>query len=221
MQINLKTLVRLFFLVLIFGLWLTGKITLWSIFLLTGLLATPFLGRIYCGWICPVFTSLDIFAPLLKKPLLKKYGNFLDNKVFKVLIFFLFILLFFLTRKLDFSVPFFIMLIPVGLLFTFLFGSARWHHICPFGTIFSLPARFAKYGYSFSNQGCSKCGLCIKNCENNCLHFDKNRNLYIEKKHCLVCGKCEAVCKQKNISFSKLNQSTKIITETEQGGTTL
>jgi len=220
MNRNLRTFVRLFFLVLIFTLWLTEKISFWSVLLIAGLLTAPIWGRIYCGWVCPVFTTLDIIKPILKKPILNKYANFLENKVLKTLIFIIFLLTFFFTKKLDLSVPFFIMLIPIGLLITALFGTAKWHHMCPFGTIFSLPARFAKYGYTFTSQDCIKCGLCVKKCENSCLTFNKEKSLNIEKQHCLVCGKCRAACKENNISFDKLIK-LKETNGKEQGGAAL
>lgn len=203
MKSNTRTFVRLFFLFLIFILWIMNKIEIWLVFLLAGLLIIPFFGRIYCGWICPVFTTLDIFSPILKKPVLHKFNNF-ENRFLKVVIFIIFLLMFILIKRLDLSIPFFILLIPIGLLITVLFGSAQWHRMCPFGTIFSLLGRFSTKGYNFISDDCSKCGLCAKKCENNCLVFREGKTLYIERKHCLVCGKCKEACPQDNISFVKL-----------------
>jgi len=206
MRINLRTIVRLLFLFLIFTLWFINKIEVWLFVLLGGLLITPFLGRVYCGWICPVFTSIDIFSPLIKKPKLQKYNQYFQNKVFKAGIFIFFLLLFFIIKKFDLSVPFFILLIPLGILITVLFGSPQWHRICPFGIIFSLPARFARKGYSLISQDCAKCGLCVKKCPNSCLIFGENRSLNFGREHCLSCGKCKDACPQANISFTKVKQ---------------
>jgi len=217
MKNNTRSYVRVFFLLAIFALWQTNKIEFWLVVLLAGMVATPFLGRVYCGWVCPIFTTLDIFSPIIKSPLLKKYNRYFENRFFKITIFILFLIAFFLTKKLDFAVPFFILLIPLGLLVTVLFGSAKWHGICPFGTIFNIPARFSTQGYQLISQDCSKCGLCIKKCENNCRVFGAGKTINNEKKNCLICGKCKDVCPQDNILYGKLHQSK----SSNQGGAVL
>jgi len=201
---NLRSIIRIFFLILIFTLWSINKIEVWLFILLAGLLITPFMGRVYCGWICPIFTSIDIFSPIIKEKKLQKYNKYFQKMVFKVVIFMMFLVVFFLTKKLDLAVPFFILLIPIGLLIAVLFGSSQWHHICPFGIIFSLPARFATKGYNLISRDCSKCGLCVNKCANSCLILGKNRPLYFGREHCLSCGKCKDSCPQNNISFGKL-----------------
>lgn len=208
-KINIKSLVRFFFLFLIFILWIFNKIKIWLVLLLIGLLITPFWGRLYCGWVCPIFTTRDIFAPLMKKPMLSKYNYVLENKFLKAIIFIIFILIFFVINKFNLGIPFFILLIPLGLFVTALFGSTKWHRICPFGTIFSLPARFASKGYEVISEDCSKCGLCVKNCVNDCLVFKKDGSIVNDKKDCLACGKCREICPQKNISFQGLENKSK------------
>jgi len=212
MKMDVRSLVRLISLFLIFSLWFTGKIEFWMIFLVIGLVLMPFWGRIYCGWICPIFTTLDICAPLHNKPLLVKYSKYLERKTVKIVGFVIFLVAFLLIKKLNLSVPFFILLIPVGLIFAVLFGAVQWHRICPFGTIFNFLARFSQKGYLFKSQDCLKCGLCVKKCANSCLQFKKDRTLIIDKQHCLACGICQTVCPENNIYFGKIkltpNQDT-------------
>lgn len=190
----------LFFLILIFALWYTGKIQLWLLVLGTGLVITPFVGRIYCGWLCPITTSLRLM-PTNKKPTAAKYAGILQKTNLKILLFLGFAFLFVLVRRTDFFIPFFILLIPVAYVFTLFFGESSWHRICPFGTIFSLLSSKPRKKFDFSSQDCSYCGLCQKACPNNCLHAVKNSGLTLDHSQCLACGSCEDACPQQNIVF--------------------
>jgi polyferredoxin len=188
---------------------------MWLFIILASLILIPFLGRVYCGWICPVYTSLDLLQPVFKYSLTGKYAGLVHSKKVKTVLFVLFVSLFIVLKKVEFSVPFFILLIPIALVFALFIGTVQWHRICPFGTIFTLLASSPKKGYTFTSYDCLKCGLCARNCSSNCLTVSEK--LSKDHKYCLSCGKCLEVCPQKNIGFGTLAGNTKAIEkQTEQ-----
>ncbi|PKM88944.1 MAG: hypothetical protein CVU87_06305 [Firmicutes bacterium HGW-Firmicutes-12] len=195
-----RTLLGIFFLLLLIVLWLTGLIKVWMIIMILAIAVTPLWGRLYCGFICPVATSLNLASLLLDKKRNKnKIG--LNSKWVKYLALLIFIAGFVAINKTQFFVPVFILLIPLAFIVVFLFGEAFWHRICPFGTIFGFLARFSKYRYDFLSQTCSRCGLCEKNCKAACLTVGDTLN--IDAQECLYCGKCEQVCPENNIIYGK------------------
>jgi len=204
MKLNLRNGIRIFFFFLIFILWFTGRIGMWGPLLLLGLLATPIWGRIYCGWVCPIATSIDILKPFLPKPPLAKRKDLLLDKKVRTIIFLISFLLLITFNKIGFVIPFFIFLIPVGIIFTLLFGEACWHRNCFFGTVYSWFAGISRKGYTFNDQNCSRCGLCKRICPNECIIENTEQELQIEKKHCLVCGKCREACQTDNIEYRTL-----------------
>lgn len=173
---------------------------MWGQFLGISLLLIPLWGRIYCGWICPISTTIDIMHPFLKKPLVKINKDIFLNRYLQGLFTIIYVIVLVTFIKTRFVVPFFIFLIPVGLIVTYIFGEVFWHRFCFFGIIYSWIGQFARRGYYLEADNCISCKSCIKGCPSGCI-VDDNSDYYIINKHCLSCGKCKDSCPTNSIQY--------------------
>jgi len=198
---NIRLFVRIFFLGLILYLWYIGKTDIWGPLVFLGLLATPLFGRLYCGWLCPVSTSIDLIRPALPEPPLQKYvPQMLDKKVNAVLfLLMLGYIIFFI--KTNWGIPFFILMIPFGIILTFFFSESCAHRNCLVGIIYSWLARFSRKTYRSNTETCALCLHCITVCPTNCLDLVAGDRIKTDKKNCLCCGKCVSVCPKNAIAY--------------------
>ncbi|WP_419727176.1 EFR1 family ferrodoxin [Terrisporobacter petrolearius] len=64
---------------------------------------------------------------------------------------------------------------------------------------FSVMSRFM--GKSFSvDDNCIKCGICVKNCPENNIYFDKDKNIRFSNK-CMLCCRCIHNCPKNAINY--------------------
>lgn len=205
MKSDPKNIVRVFFLVLIFALWFLGMPDKWGPFLMLGLLTTPVWGRLYCGYVCPISTSVDILGTFLPaKAAVPEHRIAASNPKVVAASFFVSLFLLIVFIKTNFFIPFFIFMIPAGIIVTYLFGEVCWHRNCFFGTVFSWLGSFSRKGYVLKEAQCGNCGSCSETCPAGCLVINSDNQVNIDKKHCLVCGKCREACPQANIVYDKL-----------------
>lgn len=202
MKFNLRNCIRLFFLLLIFVLWFNGRIHIWGPLLGIGLIFIPFLGRVYCGWVCPVSTAITLSKPTLPRPVWGEYNKLLFNTNVRLLALIISVVLIVVFNKTNFIIPFFILLIPVGVIVTLLFGEAAWHRICFIGTIYSFFGKLSMKGYYFKGENCIQCKVCAKHCPNECIEMEPAPRII--NKECLICGKCKEVCKKSAIAYGAL-----------------
>lgn len=195
-----RAFLGIFFLLLLIVLWMVDLMKVWMIIMLLSVVTVPLWGRLYCGWVCPVATSLNIAKPLFYKEG-NKTRSIKKAKWPKYLVLVISFVAFVVMNKLQFSVPIFILLIPISFVIVWFFGEAFWHYICPFGTIFGFMARFSRFRYRFLSQACSRCRLCEKNCTAACLTVDDR--LAINWQECLYCGKCAEICPENNIKYGR------------------
>lgn len=189
----LHWIVNLFFLSLIFLLWLTGNIKVWMILIIVSLVSVPFLGRIYCGWICPVFTSLKLWKKAGGKSAIGKYSGIMEKKWLEILVFTGLAALFIILNILESPIPPFIALIPIALVFVYFFGEVKWHRLCPFGVGFTLLNSLFKKGAPKLEDRCISCGTCIELCPGGALLLN-DVNIRVNAKYCLSCGECQEIC---------------------------
>jgi polyferredoxin len=179
---KIRLIVRVLFLIIILFLWYIGRTDIWGPLVLLGLLAIPLFGRLYCGWICPVSTSIDLTKRFFPQAPLKKYvPKMLDRKV-RIILFLLMLAYMINFIKTDFGIPFFILMIPYGLIITILFSESCAHRNCLVGIIYSWLGRFSKMTYSADQGVCLACLRCSTVCPNDCLITDDRSNLSIDKK---------------------------------------
>jgi ferredoxin-type protein NapH len=204
MKLTLRNLVRIIFLLAFLYLWYLGKAGMWGPLVLAGLVATPFLGRIYCGWVCPVSTSLDLLKPLFPKAPLANYESIMLQRKVNALVFFLLLAyLLILNIKMGFAIHLFIIMIPLGLILALLFSEKAAHRNCFIGIIYSWLGRRSIFSYLAGKGTCTACSRCISECPNKCLSLSSSAQIITDRKNCLLCGKCASVCPSRNIRYGR------------------
>ncbi len=184
---------------------------LWS--LAIPLLATALLGRVFCGWICPMNTFLEVVdrgRRLLKMAEIRerdiKFSLWNKYVVLGLALAFAGVV----------GVPFLALIYPpavisrefhlyvfgggvgVGIYLMFviaafeLFVSKRWwcRYACPGGALYSLIGRFRLVRIRRDEQKCVQCGDCVKACQ-----FDL-RPMLVETTgmECTNCASCIRAC---------------------------
>lgn len=203
MKRTLQILIQIAFLALFIFLIIVGKVQLWMGVFILGLLASLFLGRIYCGWICPINTAMIGVTWVKKKLHLKslKIPNFLKKTGVRYLALALFILAFVFTLVSGKKLPILPLLFAIGVVITFLFPEELWHrYLCPYGTILHLPAKLSRRKLSVDPDQCNNCGACIRICPAVAVAKGKH-NHEIIKEDCILCMKCIDNCKQGAIGY--------------------
>lgn len=164
-------------------------------------------GRFFCGWICPMGSSID-FAGLFRK------GSFLKkdsvNKRTRKIKFFVLGLaaaaaifvkeiswipdpIVIISRAVS-SRP--VLALFLGICFSSLFASRLWcRAICPLGALYALFAKFAFLGRTVQN--CASCGKCKSECRMAAIKDDLD---YV-KSECVLCMDCLYDCPQNFTRF--------------------
>ena len=206
--------IQIITLIIFLTLMVLGKIQLWMVVFLGGLLLSTVRGRLYCGYVCPINTVMEVVdkdADKRKRKRLKT-PKWAKSSIVRIGVLLLFFITFIFVRKTGKKLPVLPAMFAVGILLTVFFEPSFWHsNLCPYGTLFSFFSKKSKVGYTIAEEGCSKCGLCVKNCPADAIKQEEDKTVpYILKSQCLVCGKCEALCPTKAISYDKA-QSTQVV----------
>lgn len=201
--------IRLLVQILFFGIFLVlmfiNKAQLWMGFIFLSLILASFFGRIYCGWACPINTVIRPINWMKKKFRIKNkpVPNILKSEKSKWVVFIFFLIglgytIYTITQGRKFPLP--LIIIPLGLFTTFFISENAWHrYLCPWGVLFSLTARFSKFGMSPSK--CSSCGVCAKNCPADAITFEKKKGAKVTSTHCILCFQCKTTCPINTMSY--------------------
>ncbi|MDD2396502.1 MAG: 4Fe-4S dicluster domain-containing protein [Tissierellia bacterium] len=204
---NKRKIIQVITLIIFVALIVLGKVQLWMAVFLGGLLLSTVKGRLYCGYVCPINTVMEIVDNDAAKRKRKRFKTpkWAKSNIVRVGILVLFFIIFVFIQKTGKKLPVLPALFALGIILTVFFEPSFWHrYLCPYGTLFSLFSKKSKVGYTISEEGCIKCGMCVKNCPADAIkQGEKNTVPYIIQSDCIVCGKCEAVCPTKVISYDK------------------
>ncbi len=194
------------------------KPMLWS--LLIPIAVTVLLGRVFCGWICPMNTLLEVvdkFRRLLRMAEIRERDvKFSLKNKYLILTVVLglvgvtgvpFIALFYPPAVMSREVHLFVFGSTVGIgayvLLAIcaieLFVSKRWwcRYICPGGALYSLLGRFRIVRVVRNEKNCVQCGECVRVCQ-----FDLRPMLVqITDMECTNCGSCVRACNDDALSF--------------------
>ncbi len=191
---------------IIFGfLIFKGRPQVWVIVFVAGLAISIFRGRLYCGYLCPINTvmeAIDTNAESKKRKRLKT-PDWMKNNVVRGIALALFLGTMVMVFRTGKKLPVLPILFLSGVLLTLFFEPATWHrYLCPYGTLFSIFSKKNKVGYKVEDEGCIQCGICVRNCPADAIHWeDKKTDPVILKSECIVCGECERKCPQEVISY--------------------
>ena len=191
---------------IIFGVLMgIGKIQLWMMIFLVGLFLSTFLGRFYCGYICPINTAMEVVDGNAAKNKRKriKTPNWMKSSIVRIGVLILFLGTMAFVFKTGKKLPVLPILFFLGVILTIFFEPSMWHkYLCPFGTLLSIFSRKNKKGYRIEEEGCIQCGQCVRACPGDAISWeDKKENPIINMKDCLVCGKCEKICPKDVIGY--------------------
>lgn len=198
---------QLAFLALFLFLIIKGGVQLWMVAFIIGILVAFLLGRVYCGWLCPINTVMRGITWIKKKLRIKSVGIpvFLTKPWIRISVLGLFIAVFIFTMTSGKKLPILPTFFAIGIILTLFFPEELWHrYLCPYGTIMSFPARKAKYAMQIDSHLCNNCGRCLRTCPAKAvtkgeLHYA------ILKKDCIVCLECSRACRQNSIRFNIIN----------------
>ncbi|HHY38884.1 MAG TPA: 4Fe-4S binding protein [Clostridia bacterium] len=206
MEQRIRTVVQLVFLVAFIALWRLGKMQVWMSLILASAFLAAILGRVYCGWICPIHT---LMRPLewVKARLGSKHlpvPSWVCSPVLKYGLFVGMIVAMILTTRRGIKLPLMLLFVPPALLLTFFYHPASWHrYLCPYGTLFSLTARWAFIRLYIDENKCSSCSLCTRVCPAEAISLRGEKEYaVIDRRHCLVCLACKEACPRSAIAYS-------------------
>jgi ferredoxin-type protein NapH len=194
------------------------KPMLWS--LLIPVAVTVLLGRVFCGWICPMNTLLEVVDKCRR---LLRIAEIRERDVKFSLTNKYLILAAVLGLVGVTGVPFIALIYPPAVLsremhlFVFgstvgsgvyvilaicaveLFVSKRWwcRYICPGGALYSLLGRFRVVRVVRNESNCVQCGECVRVCQ-----FDLRPMLVqVTGMECTNCGSCVRACNDDALRF--------------------
>jgi len=205
MSKKLQILSQGLFLVLFAVLVVTGRVQLWmGIFLLSVLLAL-FLGRFYCGWVCPINTAMRVATGAKKRLKIKNFRipGFFKNPAFRYGFLVIFIGTFSFVMATGTKLPVLPALFFLGIGLTLFFPENLWHrYLCPYGTILTLTGSRAKKGMLIDSDNCTLCGVCREACPSDAVNENEKEGYTIEKGLCLTCLDCAVECPNGSIHFN-------------------
>ncbi len=191
-----------------FGLLLyTGKLQLWFAVFAFGVLLSPFLGRLYCGWLCPMHTLFRPVSWFYTKTKLKRLPMpqfLIRHPWLRIIPLVIFGALMIVMRRSGVTVPILAFMTIAAFLLTLIFEEAFWHNtFCPFGTLLSVSSRLAIGTYRIRKKQCIACGKCQTVCPVHVIDTVENGKRRIRTQDCISCGKCGSVCPTRAIQFSR------------------
>lgn len=202
---KIKSFVQILFLGVFVLLMVFGKTQFWIGFIFLSIILAAFFGRFYCGFACPINTLMPPVVWLKKKLGIKneQVPKFLKSQKLRWIVFGFFLVglsytIYTITQGRKFPLP--LIIIPLGLLTVFFINEKSWHrYLCPWGILFSLTSRFAKFGIKSSS--CISCSICKSNCPGDAIVVEKGKTAVVDPTHCLLCFECKKSCPTKSMAY--------------------
>ncbi len=199
----LQRIIQVTFLILFVILILIGKVHLWMGLFVMGFIISIWFSRIYCGWICPINTTMSFITLLKLKLHIKsfKIPPLLSKFWIRYIVLAVFVAVFLFIIVSGHQLPVLFVLFISGILLTLLFPPELWHYkLCPFGTILSFSSRLSRHYMRINSDKCTNCGLCFQVCPAKAVN-KKEGSYRIIKNNCLVCMNCSRKCRKNAITF--------------------
>jgi len=202
---TLRVIVEVLFLALFVFLLRNRDLQRWFLIFGVGLLGAIFLGRVYCGWICPMETLFRPIDWLYAKLRLKRLRTpaIFKNGVFRWTILILFVVLMIAVRVFKIKINLLLYITVFSVLVTLIFEEEFWHrYMCPFGTLLTFFSKKPFFGMKIDKPSCVSCGICQKVCPVSAIEKESD-GMKIDNSECLVCLKCKEKCPKLSITYSR------------------
>lgn len=203
MKKNIQTVIQIAFLAVFVAVVITGKMPLWLGIFIGGVVLSIFLGRLFCGYVCPINTLMEAVSFIKRKLRIKNFNSptFLKKKPIRYSALVLFFVAFIFVMVSGKPLPVLPLLVILGVVSTIFFSEELWHRfLCPYGTIFSFASRKSSIAMKIDPEKCNNCSACTKVCPANSITRDEKTHS-IEKNECIVCRRCSRVCNQSAIKY--------------------
>ncbi len=202
------TFLRIIFLILFVVLFLIKKIQLWLLVYGIGILLSFFYGRIYCGYICPMNSSMKVVDKVAKKLKLqrKSIPPILRSPILAYAMLAFSLITMVVGKKIfQVQIPILPILFCLSLVVTLFLPPSVWHKaLCPYSILLNFAARFSKRGTTVDATMCTRTQKCLRACPSGAITMEGvNKTALIDKKYCLQCEVCTLVCPQNAISYAK------------------
>lgn len=198
---------QLLFLAVFAFLLYTGKLQLWFGIFTVGLLISPLLGRVYCGWMCPMntlFKPISRFYAATGWKRLPMPRFIVRHPLLRLIPLAAFIAGMIAMRKAGITMPILAFMTLAAVLLTLAFEEAFWHNaVCPFGTLLSVSSRASVGRHRIREDLCVSCGKCQKACPVHAIDTGENGKRSIRGHDCISCGECVKACPTKAINYSR------------------
>lgn len=203
----LKIILQLAFLVLFFVLLRTNNLKIWLAIFLIGIASAPIIGRIYCGWICPIHTGTMFMTAIKKKFNIKSrvIPNSLRAPWIRYALAALLVVVFVIGEIKGRRIPALVFLFTAGIVITLMYSEVLWHrYLCPYGAFLKVAASKTKRGMVIDKNICKDNGTCKNVCPAEAVVTVDGRN-QIDNSECLVCMKCKMNCQENAIFYMRIN----------------
>jgi len=205
---RIASFIRILFLALFLSLLANGKASLWLVLFTVSLIAALIVGRVYCGYVCPMNT-LMIPVEWLSKKLKLQTSNipkWLRNGYVPWIALVVSVAAMLLSKRLlQIHLPILPFWQVIALLVTLRYKPAVFHNlICPFGALQKTFGRFARFSEKVNRDDCIGCKLCEKACPSNAVVVSAvDHKAEINPALCHQCINCTLACPKTAIHYDK------------------
>lgn len=202
------TFSRLVFLALFIALVTTGQFQLWLLVYIGGVLVSPILGRVYCGYVCPMNTVMRPVEKLSRKLGVQRQRlpQWLENPNLRyVLLVAMVATMVFGKKILGKELPVLPILFVLSVVLTFFVKASMWHnYLCPYSLLLGFGGKFARFSRTVGETACARTNRCVKVCPVGAVGMSGNEGkARIDPARCLQCEDCTDICPKSAISYSK------------------
>jgi len=193
------------FLMLFVGALAAGRVQVWMVVFLAGMVGAFLFSRFYCGWLCPINTLMEVVNWFYSKTGIKRkqVPEWIKSPVVRYAVLVGFVGILVMTLRTGRKLPVLPALVVLGVLVSLVYVPALWHrYLCPYGTLLSLPGRLARKKWHVKAEQCTGCGVCQRVCTAEAVVDDgKPKKAVIVTELCLACTACARACPTKAIHY--------------------